>query len=347
MGANAFSSEVVAGSRQAPDGRVSEHATRQKTASLAIVVCTFKRPDMLRQCLRSVAAQPSPQGPHGAINVYVVDNSDEGDAERIVVEEALKSAVPMRWLEAHPANISVARNAGVAAGSEDFVAFIDDDQELAPGWLEAVFRAFAGDDRADAWLGRVNGVFETPQATTAAVRTLFSRQIEQGSGFELFAFGPQKLGSISLATNNAIFRRATALTDAQVFDPAFGKGGGEDYDLFCRLQRRGRRFFWLAEAEVREFVPATRCDRAYLRRRFYAGGQAFAAAIARGGGNPALSRWMIRFRAAIQATLLAAGAPACLFKDEATRADYSFRWAGVLGKLSFGDIYPLYQAKED
>ena len=74
-----------------------------------------------------------------------------------------------------------------------------------------------------------------------------------------------------------------ASIDAEIFDPAFGKGGGEDYDLFCRLQRRGRRFVWLPEAAAREFVPASRCERAYLRRRFYAGGQAFAAAMARGG----------------------------------------------------------------
>ncbi len=317
-----------------------------KASSLAIVICTFKRPELLRRCLKSVAAQKMPEGPHGAINIYVVDNSDEGDAREIVAGAAAESALPMHWLEAHPANISVARNAGVAAGREDFVAFIDDDQELEPGWLAAVFRAFA-DGRADAWLGKVNGVFETPERGTAAIRALFSRQIEEKSGFELFAFGPKKLGQISLATNNAIFRRATALTDAQIFDPSFGKGGGEDYDLFCRLQRRGRRFFWLAEAEVREFVPAARCERAYLRRRFYAGGQAFAAAIARGGAYPALARWTIRGKAAIQAALLAVRAPACLFSDEAARADYSFRWAGVLGKLSFGDIYPLYQAKKE
>lgn len=315
-------------------------------ASLAIVICTFKRPELLGQCLRSVAAQQRPQGSHGAINVYVVDNSDEGDAQEIVAGAAAESALPMRWLAAHPANISVARNAGVAAGREDFVAFIDDDQELEPGWLAAVFRAFADDCAADAWLGRVNGAFEAPERATAAIRNLFSRQIEEKSGFELFAFGPKKLRQISLATNNAIFRRATALTDSQIFDPSFGKGGGEDYDLFCRLQRRGRRFVWLAEAGVREFVPAARCERAYLRRRFYAGGQAFAAAISRNDDDPALSRWIIRAKAAVQAALLAGRAPACLFWGETARADYSFRWAGVLGKLSFGDIYPLYQAKE-
>jgi succinoglycan biosynthesis protein ExoM len=317
--------------------------------SLAIVICTFKRPELLRLCLRSIAAQNAPDSPHGGVNVYVVDNSDEGDARPIVTQEALASPWPMVWMEAHPPNISVARNAGVRAGSEDFVAFVDDDQTLDQGWLAAVFRAVP-DNRADAWLGRVVGLFEAPERTTPAIWNLFSRELTEDSGFELFAFGPGRSVGITLATNNCVFRRATCLDDAQVdgagvFDPSFGKGGGEDFDLFCRLQRRGRRFVWLAEATAREFVPASRCDRAYLRRRFYAGGQAFAEAMARGGSDPGLERWLIRGKAFIQAGLLTLGAPAALWNGGDARTDYVFRWAGVLGKLSFGETHPLYQQK--
>ncbi|WP_374544681.1 glycosyltransferase family 2 protein [Rhodoblastus sp.] len=311
--------------------------------SLAIVLCTFKRPDLLRRALRSIKAQEAPAGGFGGVTIHVVDNSDEGDARAIVAEEARTSRWPMVWLEAHPANISVARNAGVKAGTEDFVAFVDDDQELEPGWLKALFDATAHSG-ADAWIGRVIGQFETPERATPTIRGLFSRELDAPSGLELFAFGPQKRGDISLATNNCVFRRATCLTDALVFDPAFGRGGGEDYDLFCRLQRRGRRFVWLPEAAAREFVPAARCDRAYMRRRAFAGGQAFAEAIARGGRSPALARWAIRAKACVQAALLALRLPIALSGDEPARADYSFRWAGVLGKLSFGEIHPLYQS---
>jgi succinoglycan biosynthesis protein ExoM len=312
--------------------------------SLAIVICTFKRPELLRLCLRSIAAQIPPERPHGGVNIYVVDNSDEGDARPIVAQESLTGPWPMVWLEAHPPNISVARNAGVRAGSEDFVAFVDDDQTLDQGWLIAVFRAIA-DDRADAWIGRVVGLFEAPERATPAILTLFSRELAEKSGFELFAFGPGGRAGIALATNNCVFRRAACLDDVEVFDPAFGKGGGEDFDLFCRLQRRGRRFVWLAEATAREFVPASRCDRSYMRRRFYAGGQAFAEAMARGGRNPALERWLIRAKACVQAALLALGAPTALWNGADARTDYVFRWAGVLGKLSFGETHPLYQQK--
>jgi succinoglycan biosynthesis protein ExoM len=311
--------------------------------SLAIVICTFRRNDLLRNLLRALTEQDLPEGL--PVSVNVVDNSDEGMARPVVEEIAAASPLPMRWIAAHPANISVARNAGIAATTEPFVAFIDDDQSPEKGWLKAVAAAI-GDDRADAWLGRTIADFEAPERVTPFIQTLYSRELDAPAGFELFAFGPQKLGTISLATNNSIFRRANCFTDDVIFEPAFGKGGGEDYDLFCRLQRLGRRFVWAPEAAVRESVPASRCDRAYLRRRFYAGGQAFAVAIARGGRHPGVSRWILRGKALVQAFILATSAPRYATADEKTQADYFFRWAGVLGKLSFGAIYPLYHEKK-
>jgi len=308
--------------------------------TLAIVVCTFKRPDSLRSTLRSIAAQKSCISTD-CVHVYVVDNSDEGGARAVVDEASIESPWPMIWLEAHPPNISVARNAGVRAGREDFVAFVDDDQTLEPGWLEAVSRVFSH-ERGDAWLGAVQPIFETPERATPAIVNLFERELAEPFGHELFAFGPKKLPNINPATNNAIFRRATTLFQEQPFDPAYGKGGGEDYDLFCRLQRAGKRVFWAPDVRVREFVPANRCDRGYMWRRFYAGGQAYAVAVAQSASHPGLARWSLRLKALAQGFLLALRAPACL-AGEAARADYLFRWAGVLGKLSFGDIYPLYQ----
>jgi succinoglycan biosynthesis protein ExoM len=312
---------------------------------LSIVICTFHRNDLLGQLLASVAAQNVPAGL--GVEVIVVDNSDENGARGVVETAAATatSAIPIKYAEAHPPNISVARNVGVAASASAFVAFVDDDQRLAPGWLAGVARAIR-DPSADAWLGRVIGEFERPEQTTAATRMVFSRELDRPSGTALFAFGPRKIDGIGLATNNAIFRRAATLTEPEPFDPALGRSGGEDYDLFCRLQRQGRRFVWLPEAAVSEFVPAERCQRAYLARRFYAGGQHFARAIARGSANPALTRWIIRAKALVQAGLLGARAPLFLFQQEPQRADYLFRLAGVMGKLSFGRLYPLYQPKE-
>jgi len=194
----------------------------------------------------------------------------------------------------------------------------------------------------DVLFGAVEPAFETPQRATTATRQLFSRRVAEPTGADLVAYGPNKTLGVSLGSGNTIFRRATTLTDDEPFQAAFGAGGGEDYDLFCRLQDRGRRFGWLPEATALEFVPAARCDPAYLRARFYAGGQAFAAAVAGVSPRPGLARWVVRAKAALQAGALAAKAPLLALSDREARLDYGYRWAGVLGKLSLGAIHPIY-----
>ncbi|GLK68838.1 glycosyltransferase family 2 protein [Hansschlegelia plantiphila] len=307
---------------------------------LAVVICTYERPEPLARALGSLFVQRVPPGLRPTI--VVADNSDGGSAEAVVQRLRAESPFEIIYVQAHPANISVARNAGIAASASPAFAFIDDDQEARDGWLEAVAEGLAAHPH-DIFLGRVGAVFEDPSKATDAMRNLFSRELDGPAGLDLFAMGPQKTPGITLATNNSVFRRAATITGAKPFDPAFGQAGGEDLDLFCRLQARGVRFGWLPEARVLEYVPARRCEAGYLNRRFYAGGQAYAAAVARSSRNPALARWTLRIKAAAQAVLLACAAPAYILRGRAARADYAFRWAGVLGKLSFGALYPIYR----
>ncbi|MDR3494996.1 MAG: glycosyltransferase [Ancalomicrobiaceae bacterium] len=312
---------------------------------LGIVICTYHRPQLLAATLSSLTAQEIPPGV--SVTVHVVDNSDDGSAASTVAHVAEASPLTIRYVKAHPANISVARNTGIRASSEPYLAFIDDDEICAPGWIAAVATGLERFPH-DVLFGKVVPDFEAPERASAAVRQLFSRELAGDAGLELQAYGSGKLGSITLATNNSIFRRATALIDdgTDPFDTAFGHGGGEDYDLFCRLQRRGCRFAWLPEAVVSEHVPLGRCDPEYLRRRFYAGGQAFAAALARSSARPGRARAILRLRALVQTALLALVAPVAALKGRDARLDHAYRLAGALGKLSFGSIYPIYRRSD-
>ena len=326
------------------DHAKDETAPHDDAIGLAIIICTYHRQDLLRAALASLRRQTLPNDLRPA--VYVIDNSDDGSAATVVAEAASACPFPMHWLEAHPANISVARNAGINASDQPFVAFIDDDEICEAGWLQAVSHALHTTTH-DVLFGRVIVDFENPDLPTKAVKQLFSREPALTDGHALYAFGPNKISSITLATCNSLFRRATTLTDETPFDDAFGVGGGEDYDLFCRLQRRGRSFGWLPAATVREFVPSARCEGRYLRRRFYAGGQAFAAAIARNSDAMRLTRWSVRLQAVAQGALLLTQLPLAAARGRESLADYGYRWAGVLGKLSFGEIYPLYRRAEN
>lgn len=306
---------------------------------LAVVICTFHREALLRQCLLTLLAQERPA--HLAVEILVVDNSDNGSARAVVEVLQSDSPLPLRRIEAHPANISVARNAGVAASDADWIAFLDDDQDPAPDWLNTIGKAIATSP-ADVVFGRVEARFETPERATPAVQRLFSRHLDAPAGAELFAMGPRKTREIALATNNSAFRRAAMLIGPGPFDPAFGAGGGEDYDLICRMQQRGSRLAWVPDALVRENVPASRCDPSYMRRRAYAGGQAYAAAIAKASANPARTRWLIRLKALVQAGLMLPLFVLRAMQGRAALLDHGYAFAGVMGKIAFGSIHPIY-----
>lgn len=319
-------------------------ASAEAVSRFAIVICTFNRRDLLRQALQSIAALRDPGGVQ--VSVVVVDNSDDSNA--FATAESMRPALPwdLRVVAAHPPNISVARNAGVAAaGDADIVAFVDDDQQLTPDWLISVHRATV-ELPHDAFLGPVDADFERPDLAGRTARTLFSRQLDVPTGHELIAMGPQKTKVIALATNNAVFRRATTLTDEVCFDPGFGNGGGEDYDLFCRLQRRGRRFAWIDDARAAEHVPASRCNPDYLARRLFAGGQAYAMAVSKNSALPRMERWRLRLVAVIQLCLLAPVWIRTLRSPRTERDELRFRIAAVRGKLSLRGLVPIYRKEQ-
>ncbi|MFI5408731.1 glycosyltransferase family 2 protein [Kaistia sp. UC242_56] len=315
-------------------------AAEAEAIDLSIILCTYRREELLGKALASIRAQAIPPGTR--LTVVVADNSDDGSAASVVAAANAASPFEVRYVAAHPANISVARNVGIRATTSPFIAFIDDDEELTPGWLEAVITGLRQHPH-DVFFGGVDPMFETPNRVTPAIHTLFSRQIEAPSGQDVVALGKRRERVITVATCNSIFRRATTLADAEPFNPRFGHAGGEDLDLFCRLQARGRRFGWLPDARVSEFVPASRCDPAYLRRRFFAGGQVYAEAVAGNSPSPVLTRWWLRAKALVQLVLLALRYPLIRRKGPVAQADFRYRWAGVLGKLSLGSLYPVYR----
>lgn len=304
---------------------------------LSVVICTYERPRLLAALLRSLIAQ---EGVGAGIEVVVVDNSD-GETARPTVEGLMAGAsFPIRYLTAHPANISVARNAGCRASHGEAVAFLDDDQEAEPGWLAAILDGLAHQPH-DVFFGPITPRFEAPEAVISAARVLFTRASGSACGEDLFALRRPARQSFVLSTANSIFRRAS-LPEPDPFDPYFGQCGGEDLELLCRLAQQGKRFGWLPAARATDFVPRHRCGMRYLVRRHFAGGQAYAAAMIRTSPSPRRDGLVNMAKTLIQIALLPLIALAML-RREAPARSFAIRVAGIVGKLFWRSLYPLYR----
>ncbi len=321
--------------------------------AVSVVVCTYNRPDLLvatvRGCLDKATRRALPY------EIMVSDNSPDGYAEttlRTALETLPESrGVPLRVVRASPPNISIARNAGVTASRAPLVAFLDDDLDPDPGWLDALVDTLNASG-ADVVAGPVRPVFtgldEADDLTETDAQTCWWCRRDMGapSGTPIVIDGPRRTRTMIIGTENTLWRKATTLADPAPFDPAFGGCGGEDLDLLMRLERRGRRVAWCAEAGVSGLVPASRLAPRYQLLRAFGGAQAYASAAVKNDPRPRRRRAAITARAMGQVLVYALLLPLTPVLPRPRRRRILVGLAFGLGKLAWRRKVSVYQMEQ-
>lgn len=227
-------------------GDTDERSAALRLPAVTLAICTRNRPDQLERCLASVAtAQPAPQ------QVLVVDNGPS-EATRAVA----KTFAAVEYLPESRHGLSAARNAAIAAARHEILAFIDDDTEVEPRWLERLCAPFA-DPQVMATTGLVlPAELDTPsQVRFEKVLGGFAR------GFQPLTYGPQFFRStrrraapvwkIGAGANMAL--RVEAFRRVGVYDERLGAGASgcsEDSELWYRLLAEG----WTCQYEPSSVV---------------------------------------------------------------------------------------------
>lgn len=304
---------------------------------VSVVICTYNRPLLLAATVRSCLADATRRG--AAYEILIADNSVDGHAGPFVASLA-GSGIPVRSVRAGPPNISIARNAGIAASTAPLVAFLDDDLVVAPGWLDALIDAMA--DGADGAIGPVRPVFEGAAPPWDRGGARFTRVLNAPDGTAIVPSASTP--GFVVSTASSIWRRATCFTDPAPFDPAFGASGGEDLDLFLRLERRGRRFVWCVGAGVLETIPAGRTAWRYQVLRAYSGAQVYTAATVRHSDRPGSRTAGIMLRGVAQAGLGMLRVVPALLRGRGP--DALFMLASGAGKLTWWRKLPLYHVEK-
>ena len=263
---------------------------------VSIVICTYNRPALLAQAIASCMAQTGL--PQGTVEIFVVDNSPDGNAAAQIRELAQQAPFPLLYVGEPRSNIARARNAGIAASRSPYIAFLDDDEQASPGWIAGLLATMERTG-ADVVFAPVLPHFESgrPPGWDPQAR-LFTRDmgLPDGTPAPLLATGASRGGG----TGNCLLRRETCITSAEPFDPAFGLTGGEDTDFFMGLARAGRRFVWCASAPVSEYVPAERSRLDYMARRTFRQNQSYVRLRKKNSARPRLMTANLMIRGAVQ-----------------------------------------------
>jgi succinoglycan biosynthesis protein ExoM len=231
------------------------------SASVTVVVPTFRRPDGLALALRSVLAQTGCP----AFDLLVVDNDPDAGAR--LVADAIATNLPghisLVYIHEPAPGVANARNAAVARVNTRYIAFLDDDQSAAPDWLQSLL-ACAARYPAAVTFGPVRATLPESGSQHGAYLTSFFSRPEIGTtGHTTKSFG----------CGNSLVDMQSIPQDRPVFDARTNETGGEDDLLFGRVRKANGRFAWCQEAVVLEHVPAARAQLRYTLRRALAYGQ--------------------------------------------------------------------------
>lgn len=289
------------------------------TFVIDVCVCTFRRPSV-EQTLKSIAAQRL--SAHRAIRLIVADNDDQPSAQSLIEKTCAALGLNHVYIHAPSRNISIARNACLEMAEAPLIAFIDDDEEAVPDWLQRL-----ADD------------LETKALDVAfgPVRALYGSELKPWlRQADLHSTQPAIRASGEIDTGytcNVLFRRA--VIGARRFDPALGRSGGEDTVFFAALAAHGAKLGFCPQAEVTERVTPQRASLGWLLRRSFRSGQSHGRTLANRGGR--LS----------QAALASTKAIFCLMTATAKLASpVGWRSAAVRGALHLGVVTRLLGSKD-
>jgi glycosyltransferase involved in cell wall biosynthesis len=192
----------------------------------SIVVPTFRRNDLLRRCLETLAAQDFELSRY---EILIADDAGDESTAELVEQFSHHAACPVRYVRVGPAHgPAAARNAGWRAASGRIIAFTDDDCLPAASWLREGVAVLEGAGAAAA-TGQV--VVPLP---------------DQPTDYERDCAG---LSRGEFVTANCFCRR-DALEAVGGFDDRFKAAWREDSDLQFTLLEHGYRIVQAPAAVV-------------------------------------------------------------------------------------------------
>jgi glycosyltransferase involved in cell wall biosynthesis len=142
--------------------------------TVAVVIPTHNRADLLPTAVRSVLSQHLPDG--ASVQVVIVDDASDPPARTALRTDADQVLI---LRNNHPRGPATARNQGASATDADLVAFLDDDDRWLPGKIHACLAAFNAHPDAALVFHRVAfdwGSTDAPQ-TIRVVRDPVSRML--------------------------------------------------------------------------------------------------------------------------------------------------------------------------
>ena len=229
---------------------------------LSVIIATYNRAPHLRRALESLAGQTlAPE----RFEIVVVDNNSSDDTPEVCG----RFAADYPWLnfmmvaEARQ-GVSHARNAGITNSRGEYLAFIDDDEEVNTGFAESYYRFFESHPEATVAGGEIVPLYEytPPEWLSGYTERPIAGTLRLGGKIREF---PRNRfpGGGNMGVRRMVFERYG------MFDPGLGRTGisllaAEEKELIHRFRAGGEKVFYLPEAKVLHIIPKEKLSKEYF-----------------------------------------------------------------------------------
>ncbi len=226
---------------------------------VSVVVCTYNRAYILKDCLYSLIDQDFPKKEY---EILVIDNCSTDNTEGVVFEIIKKNPeLSIRYIYEDKSGLSNARNRGYKDAFGEIVLYIDDDATACQSWIKHHYESYE-----DKKIGCVGGkiLIKFPDELNLPQWVL-------KEGFGYLDYGDE---SCILYGNKYIFGgnmsiRREILVDIGGFDVKLGRVQnklfiGEEIDLQNRIRKKNYYVFYNPKALIYHHITKERITKKYF-----------------------------------------------------------------------------------
>lgn len=259
---------------------------------LSIAICTFRNPDLLRECLNSIVKQTlAPQ----FSEILVVNNGCDHAVHQVVLNCSAAGA-PIREIEEPVLGLTVARARAVRECKSTYLAFVDDDVRLRGDWVRSAIEFLECHPNVGVLGGRIGLKWETTPDATSLRCSHFLCELDYGDeALKLPIEGRFHLPGAALVVNRAALI-ATGWLDHQVLKDRSGRtlSSGGDTEIILRVKNLGHEVWYSPSLHANHFVPTSRMSLQYLQRLAFGIARSDSQISVIAGGTPHAGARMLR-----------------------------------------------------
>lgn len=215
---------------------------------VSVVICTYNRKDLLRECLTSLFDQTYPKDDY---EIIVVDDGSTDGTEGVLRELAQSSSPVLRYFRQDNQGSASARNLGIGKARGEIIASIDDDCVATETWIENAVPFFADEKTVG-----VQG------------QTLPAEPVRLHFFPPRFSYTIEVTKEVPNHPTCNVFYRRQAILDVGGFNEKFKMTGAEDADLAFRIEERGQVVFSPEALVYHAVFYDTLADRLRFMKRY-------------------------------------------------------------------------------